>query len=104
MPAHVEATVEKLWIGDYAANLLGCVEQYQICNPNIPGDAGCTTLDGSYPTLLQTALPQYKMNSYQLETVIRFLAINFRSIFWTVQGRGVSALNGLKAHSPRNQR
>jgi hypothetical protein len=96
MPAHTEVPGNHApsWFGDHDLNLMGCAEQYQICNPNILGDAGCTELNSAPTVLLQTGLPLLKMNDYQLQTATRFLETPFRSIYWTVQGRGASALNG----------
>jgi hypothetical protein len=97
MPAHQEGLENgaPVWVGDHDVNLMGCIDQYQICNPSVPGDAGCTDLSGAFEALLFTGLPQLKMNDYQLQTVIRLLqAPFFRSMYWAVQGRGASALNG----------
>jgi hypothetical protein len=97
MPAHDEVEGDialTTWVGDHDANLMGCMDQYQICNPNIPGDAGCTELNSATNVLVQTGLPLLMMNDYQRQTAVRFLQTPFRSMYWTVQGRGASALNG----------
>ena len=37
----------------------------------------------------------FKMNDYQVQTAVRFLQTPFRSMYYAVQGRGASALNGM---------
>src|SRR4051794_570982 len=37
-----------VWIPDYLINMLGCIDQYQICNPRKPGESGCTKLSSAY--------------------------------------------------------
>jgi hypothetical protein len=99
MPAHVggEGDGQHIWVGEYDVNLMGCIEQYQICNPNIPGDAGCTALSGSLEVFDSFGQPDglLGMNAEQRSTIQRFLLTSiFRSIYYAVKGRGASALNG----------
>jgi hypothetical protein len=99
MPAHLTAEGNgiRIWVGDYDVNLMGCIDQYQICNPNIPGDAGCTALSGSVKVMNSLGQPEglLGMNAEQRWTIQRFLVTSiFRSMFYAVQGRGASALNG----------
>jgi hypothetical protein len=98
MPAHISGEGDGIviWVGDYIVNLMGCMDQYQICNPNIAGDAGCTELTGSLKVMdsidLDTSLG---MNDQQMSTIDRFMVTSiFRSMFYAVKGRGASALNG----------
>ena len=52
MPAHIEvnnptsstSSRQKVWVGDYYVNLMGCIDQYQICNPNKNDPSACTKL------------------------------------------------------------
>ncbi|RAL08519.1 uncharacterized protein BO97DRAFT_398097 [Aspergillus homomorphus CBS 101889] len=87
------------WTKSYEVNLLVCTDQYQICNPNRPGEAGCTKLGG----ILSTSLSSFNVdptkflgfNVHQIATIGRFLSgNNDRSMFSNVNGRGGAALNG----------
>lgn len=48
MSAHIPYNFTSLgisgYLSDYYLSLLGCVDQYQICNPNVDGDSGCSIL------------------------------------------------------------
>jgi hypothetical protein len=89
-----------LWSKSYEANLLVCVDQYQVCNPSRPGDSGCTKLGGQISTFLSAfktegATVTLGFNTPQITTISRFLSANTdRSMFSNVNGRGGSALNG----------
>jgi hypothetical protein len=99
MSAHItgEGDGQRVWVGDHDVNLLGCIDQYQICNPNIPGDAGCTALSGAFKVSDSLSQPSglLGMNAEQRLTIQRFLLTSFfRSMYYAVKGRGASALNG----------
>jgi hypothetical protein len=89
-----------LWSKSYEANLLVCVDQYQVCNPSRSGDSGCTNLGSLMSTFMSAyqtdgVTPILGFNMPQLTTVARFLSANTdRSIFSNVDGRGGAALNG----------
>jgi hypothetical protein len=89
-----------LWSKSYEANLLVCVDQYQVCNPSRSGDSGCTKLGSQMSTFLSAfetdgATPILGFNLRQLTTVARFLSANTdRSMCSNVNGRGGAALNG----------
>jgi hypothetical protein len=40
-----------LYARDDAARVIGCLQKYQFCNPNLPNDARCTGLGGLDPSL-----------------------------------------------------
>ncbi|GFF64340.1 hypothetical protein IFM47457_06188 [Aspergillus lentulus] len=105
-----------LWSKSYEANLLVCVDQYQVCNPSRSGDSGCTKLGSQMSTFLSAfetdgATPILGFNLRQLTTVARFLSANTdRSMFSNVNGRGGAALNAsmmvylnLNSYIPPNQ-
>jgi hypothetical protein len=89
-----------LWSKSYEANLLVCIDQYQVCNPGRSGDSGCTKLGGQISTGLSAfeldgATPILGFNTAQITTVSRFLSPNpDRSMYSNVVGRGGTALNG----------
>jgi hypothetical protein len=65
-----------LWYKNHEINLLGCVDQYQVCNPNKPGDSGCTKLGGILSASHQTYTTEFKslgFNAAQTTTISRFL-------------------------------
>ncbi|KAL9624396.1 MAG: hypothetical protein Q9160_001358 [Pyrenula sp. 1 TL-2023] len=45
---------QKYYLSDEAASVLGCTEQYQICNPTVPPQQGCSPLDGGPQTGLSS--------------------------------------------------
>ncbi|KAF2192030.1 hypothetical protein K469DRAFT_696089 [Zopfia rhizophila CBS 207.26] len=48
--AHEQVNItsrKSVWMSDYAVSLLGCIDQYQLCNPAKPGDSGCTQLSSA---------------------------------------------------------
>jgi hypothetical protein len=99
MPAHrTYPESPDLYFGDFDANLLGCVDQYQICNPQVSNrSTGCTALTSGY-FVLQELLRRNKeigLNVDQIATTGRFLETSSRRImFQSVNGRGQAALNG----------
>src|SRR5437763_1529124 len=103
MPAHLHADSTNLpewigehdvWYGDYYVNLLGCIDQYQICNPNKDGSRGdCTKLAGQISVVQDVETLGF--NLAQLWTVNSFLErATYRGIYYAVEGRGAAALNG----------
>ena len=84
-----------IYLADKAVNAIGCIDQYQICNPNLLGLDGetmrCTPLGPAYS--LFEASEQIGLNLYQLATV-ETLVFAFResSMSNSVDGRGPSAL------------
>jgi hypothetical protein len=101
MPAHREMTTRdghKLWLPDYYLNLMGCIDQYQICNPNEPGTSACTKLAGQMSMLNKLTLNgtnAISLNEKQIPTVERIITnIGAMNIYYTVESRDASALNG----------
>jgi hypothetical protein len=89
-----------LWSKSYEANLLVCVDQYQVCNPSRSGDSGCSKLGGQMSAFLSAFeldgdMSTLGFNMAQLTTISRFLSANTdRSMYSSVNGRGGAALNG----------
>lgn len=99
MPAHISDTIEEIqrWLGDHDINLMECIDQYQICNPNRDEESGCTILGGSLSAVhdLSRRSTELAMNEQQVWTAARFLiTASHRTMYYNVQGRGSSALNG----------
>lgn len=99
MPAHrATNTTPVLYQGDYDVTLMGCTDQYQICNAARPDKSSvCTSLTSSYHALenILAANSAIGLNANQIATAGRFLITSsHRTMFQTVQGRGQSALNG----------
>ncbi|GFF34148.1 hypothetical protein IFM46972_04136 [Aspergillus udagawae] len=105
-----------LWSKSYEANLLVCVDQYQVCNPSRSGDSGCSKLGGQMSAFLSAFeldgdMSTLGFNMAQLTTVSRFLSANTdRSMYSSVNGRGGAALNAsmmaymnLNSYLPPNQ-
>ena len=98
MSAHTQYTADPIWVADYDVNLLGCTDQYQICNPNKGNDpSACTKLLGQF-TLMNEVVSLVNttaFNDHQILTAMRFLGGGFTmSIYSSVESRGASALNG----------
>jgi hypothetical protein len=99
MPAHrTYPESPGFFFGDFDANLLGCIDQYQICNPQLSNKSrACTSLTSSsliIPELL-TRKNEVGLNSDQIATMGRFLGMSVnRLMFSSVDGRGQTALNG----------
>ncbi|KAF8855323.1 hypothetical protein BDZ45DRAFT_506545 [Acephala macrosclerotiorum] len=98
------------YVADQWITVTGCVDQYQVCNPSKPGLEGCTPL-GPLESLIYEYL-QIGLNMYQFETAgTIFLAMRESSMFYSVNGRGNSALkaqstvfsNAQVAKLPSNQ-
>jgi hypothetical protein len=88
-----------LYGSDYDVSLMGCIDQYQVCNPNNPRDRGCTKLTsvaGVYRQLTNPALfLALGLNEYQITTIGRFLISGtYRNMYNSVRGRGAAALDG----------
>jgi hypothetical protein len=98
MPAHKKIPGVEEWWGDYDVNLLGCIEQLQICNPNIvDSQARCSKLTGLLPLSRDVfaADNPITLNLHQQWTVRRFLVASpFKTMDESVRGRGAAALNG----------
>ena len=83
------------YLADKVLTAIGCIDQYQICNPSIPGPNGepmrCTPLVGWYSIPSET--DKIGLNLYQLATAetVSF-AFGESSMFNSVSGRGPSAL------------
>jgi hypothetical protein len=96
MPAH--KPIGSNWEADHALNLLACLDQYQICNPNKGNDpTACTKLSGEVPVTAELESPgnAVGLNKPQYWTVTRILPVALlMNMFNIVQGRGASALNG----------
>jgi hypothetical protein len=72
-------------------SLMGCIDQYQICDPNRPRDTGCSILG----SMLEVPGIYLGLNFHQLATAGRFMeTASDRSMFMSVHGRDASALNG----------
>jgi hypothetical protein len=96
MPAHTP--VGDTWIGDYLVNLLACIDQYQICNPNKgAGPSACTKLSGQVPVLAELSLPgnAADLSLHQYWTAARILTVAVTmNMYNAIESRGASALNG----------
>ena len=93
------------WVSDNAISLLGCAEQLQICSPDRSGKPKrCSSLTGKFPLLdeiVDTVTEDERagretiVNSAQIATFSRFIKYSdTKTIFYAVQGRGPTALNG----------
>jgi hypothetical protein len=88
-------------MSDFAVSLLGCIDQYQICNPRKPGDSGCTQLSSAYKIQRElTDNPALLDNSIaKAQTFFRFMSgSRYRTMYSSVAGRGAKAMNG-KIHA-----
>jgi hypothetical protein len=98
MPAHrmINFTTGTVYVADYYVNLMGCIDQYQICNPNMPKNSGCSVLGGIEPVFFDiTRSEPLGFNAIQLVTADRFLRTGpSRGMYFNVEGRGAAALNG----------
>ncbi|KAJ5153401.1 uncharacterized protein N7482_009879 [Penicillium canariense] len=103
-----------MWSKSYEINLLGCIDQYQVCNPNKAGDSGCTTLGGIGSALHQaftTKIGSLGFNIHQVMTASRLLStVIDNGISSNVNGRGGAALNAsmmayqnIQTYIPPNQ-
>jgi hypothetical protein len=91
-----DGTIFGYYVSDYFINVLGCTDQFQICNPNIPGLDGeptrCTALS-SY-LVLYNEVDAIGLNDYQVATSdTLILSMGFSNMYDAVNGRGSSALN-----------
>lgn len=101
MSAHIPYNFTSLgisgYLSDYYLSLLGCVDQYQICNPNVDGDSGCSILAGAW-VVSQDIMSRYKkldLTALQLATASRFLwTAGNRNLASNVNGRGGNSLRG----------
>ena len=76
---------------DNFVTVMGCTDQYQICNPAKPGPDGCTPL-GTIDAL-NDAAGNIGLNDYQLSTQDTInIAMRESNMFDSVFGRGASAL------------
>ena len=99
MPAHIpfETPLLSGWFADYYATLMGCVDQYQFCNPNKDnGSSACTKLSGKFTVMRELLSPKnaVNLNAYQLETATRVAHPLAMTMHAAVTGRDASALNG----------
>jgi hypothetical protein len=84
-------TDPQTYSGTPRTSLLGCVDQYQICDPNQPRRLGCSRLGSS----MQVLGINLGLNLHQIATAGRFMVTSFdRSMYMAVHGRDASALNG----------
>jgi hypothetical protein len=103
MSAHLQVNKSiPLWFADYPVNLLGCVDQRQICSPDKAGNpVHCTNLTGKLPLMNDVAnkskaRASYSLNLAQIVTSFRFLKNTYEMDIWNiVSGRGAAALNGI---------
>ena len=99
MPAHRTDVVTNGWTADYAINLLGCMDQKQICSPDEAGNPiHCTNLTGFLPLLndMLAGTVNSSFNTVQFFTFIRHLKyVQQTTMFSIVDGRGGAALNGM---------
>ncbi|RAQ41928.1 hypothetical protein AFGD_001158 [Aspergillus flavus] len=109
--AHEKLNGSDVYMGDYTVSLLGCIDQYQFCNPNLEGDTACTKLGGINSVAKDMVDRFVYFNLDQLATVERFMTTtHLHSMYQAVQGRGGSALdigqklyNGHQYSVPANQ-
>lgn len=89
--AHAKLDGVDSYYGSPTTSLMGCIDQYQICDPNRPRATGCSKLG----SLLQVPGIHLGLNNHQIATAGRFMETAYdRSMFRSVQGRDASALNG----------
>jgi len=89
-----------VYLADKALTALGCIDQYQICNPNMPGLNGepmlCGPLVGMYSLtgdLFFLEEEEVGLNPYQVATLETLVWAFFESSMWnSVSGRGPTAL------------
>lgn len=92
--AHEKLNGSDVYMGDYTVSLLGCIDQYQFCNPNLEGDTACTKLGGINSVAKDMVDRFVYFNLDQLATVERFMTTtHLHSMYQAVQGRGGSALD-----------
>ncbi|KAK5711445.1 hypothetical protein LTR15_012518 [Elasticomyces elasticus] len=104
--AHIERKISLLdreevyYVGDYYFNNVACTDQYQFCNPNL--EHGCTPLtDG---TSVIDELAYIGLSDVQLATVTRIgMGLRFDNIYYSVNGRGASALRASETCSDNQQ-
>ncbi|KAL5363435.1 hypothetical protein BJX96DRAFT_167478 [Aspergillus floccosus] len=88
---------QTMWYPSFELNLLVCVDQYQVCNPNKLGDSGCGKLGGlmsAGKSAFLDDLERLGFNEPQIYTIGRFLSANIdRSMYSIVDGRSGAALN-----------
>ncbi|KAE8383096.1 hypothetical protein BDV26DRAFT_287882 [Aspergillus bertholletiae] len=109
--AHEKLNGSDLYKGDYTVSLLGCIDQYQFCNPNGGGDTACSKLGGMNSVAKDLTDRFVYFNNDQLATLGRFMRqSHVHSMYQAVQGWGGSALdigqklyNGLQYSVPPNQ-
>lgn len=89
-----------LYLADYFLTSIGCIDQYQICNPVSSGldgqSAWCTSLNGYYQVLREAY--DIGLSDYQLATVAAVIgnAEWLSNMFYAVDGRGSAALKAQK--------
>lgn len=76
------------WMSANYVNVLGCAEQYQICNPVTNG---CTELTNSAP-VIEKEMPKIGLNDVQIITATRMLRALYGNIYNYVNVRGANAL------------
>lgn len=87
---------------DDFVTVMGCTDQYQICNPAKPGPDGCTPL-GTIDAL-NDAAGNIGLNDYQLSTQDTInIAMRESNMFDSVFGRGASALKAQRTVFERFQ-
>jgi hypothetical protein len=100
MPAHSQLNTSSgtIWQADYFVNLMGCIDQYQICNPNRGNDSSaCTKLLGQSTVLGELASSGYAtgFSYHQIFTAMRILQNPATmAMYNAVEGRGGSSLTG----------
>jgi hypothetical protein len=96
MPAHIPLTrVSGLttYSADYMLNLMGCTEQYQVCNPNLPDETSCTDIASSKTVTSQLGGLDLNPSQWSLadRTIVTSVHRDLTSVVW---GHGAAALNG----------
>ena len=76
------------WRSANYVNVLGCAEQYQICNPVTNG---CTELTFSLPAF-EKEMPEIGLNDVQTITAERMIGVLVDNVFIHVRCRGANAL------------
>lgn len=103
---NVTALGQEYFLSDSYLRLLGCAEQYQVCNPNKPSADGQSTLCGPLSTTFSLAdsLPTVDFNDKQLATA-GFMAVGLShtSLWFSVDGRGSQALEAQSTVFGREQ-
>lgn len=111
MSSHILKGNASIWFRDNPVNVLGCAEQYQFCNPNLPANTNCTSLVGLDQAVNVTdglwRSPAQNASFYSIRYVLDVYGIYLNDI---VRSLGISSLTarnslrgGIQGPLPNNQ-